>query len=263
MRDQIKKLLREAVNDDVLKSRIKLYIKHIRQKFFPEVLFKRVVWHESPVTREGYGTLEIYYDYPDDYHGPYMDRLKNELVNEIEARGKYFNLDVKQILFYSTDRYLPKDTHRYYLRKVVDYDGKDLMRETKSKSQFKKIINCAEAFEILDSTAAKGCDWGEGGCWILADALVEYYNAPLYCVYNSKYNHVEHFVIKTGRDIYLDYDGFRSSTQIFNEITRFTRRFTNNDLMICPYRETLNTPEIVRDQEASKRLVDLFNRLSL
>lgn len=125
---------------------------------------------------------------------------------------------------------------------------KTILRRTKSN----------KAFEILDSTEANGSDWQEGGCWILADALSEYYGLPLYVVYNKKHNRVDHFMVKIGSE-FLDSEGIRSPYKLIEDMTEIYP-FSKEDLEILPYDPNMETEDIVRDLEASEKLIELWDK---
>ncbi|MEK6828580.1 MAG: GNAT family N-acetyltransferase [Nanoarchaeota archaeon] len=135
-----------------------------------------------------------------------------------------------------------------------------LLKESKLDSKkIKNVIRTDYALlDILDSTEASGSDWAAGGCWILADALSEYYGAPLYVVYNNEMNRIEHFMIKIG-NMYMDSDGLRGGSQVIKTMQEEGVYVKDiNNLMILPYSSDMNNDVIVRDIAASKKLVDLF-----
>lgn len=79
------------------------------------------------------------------------------------------------------------------------------------------MLRSDEMFEIIDQSKAPNTTPMEGACWIVADALSMAINAPVYCIYNEALNHIDHFMVKTGRGVYLDGLGFQSEQQILKE----------------------------------------------
>lgn len=121
-----------------------------------------------------------------------------------------------------------------------------------------KLLKSKKAYEILDNSNAPDTTFQFGGCWILAEALSVYYDLPIYVVYNKEKNIIEHFVVKLNT-MFLDSDGIQSKKQIIQKVAE-DGNYDNNDLVIIEYNEKLNSFGIIRDVEASKRLIELFEK---
>ena len=125
-----------------------------------------------------------------------------------------------------------------------------------------KILKSKKAYEILDNSKAPETTWQAGGCWILADALsMLFYGLPIYAVYNSKKGIVEHLFVKVGT-MYLDSDGMQSKSEMIKKISE--ESFQNKDFLeIVKFNKLLNTEGIVKDFDASKKLVELLRLIQL
>jgi hypothetical protein len=121
-----------------------------------------------------------------------------------------------------------------------------------------KLLKSKKAFEILDNSNAPGTTFQFGGCWILAEALSSYYNLPIYVIYNKQKNIIEHFITKLNT-MFLDSDGIQSNTQIIKKIAE-DGNYNISDLYLIKYNEKLNNTYITKDTEASKKLIELFNK---
>lgn len=117
-----------------------------------------------------------------------------------------------------------------------------------------------EAFEILDSTGAKGGDWAEGGCAILAYALLEVFDGSvLYVIYNERRNSIEHFGVKTKQGLVLDSQGvYFGEDEWLESFEKFYTRLNGDGLKVLKYSPELKMTTIVVDPIASKKLVELF-----
>jgi hypothetical protein len=75
--------------------------------------------------------------------------------------------------------------------------------------ELREFINTDEVFTLLPEG-----DWGAGGCWILAKALVKYLGPPaeLWTVYSETFP-AEHVVVKHG-DVFFDYNGASTAEEI-------------------------------------------------
>jgi hypothetical protein len=122
------------------------------------------------------------------------------------------------------------------------------------KSAFKKILNSNEAYEILDNSNAGASTWCAGGCAILAYALNIAYGFPIYVIYDLDLNQIDHFVVKTPNNTYIDCDG--EQIHIINNFKR-KERITNN-LKLLKYSIELKNNGIPIDMEASKKLAELL-----
>jgi len=79
--------------------------------------------------------------------------------------------------------------------------------------RLRRFINRPDVFEIL----AEG-DWGAGGCWILAEALVQWLGPParLVAVASSKLP-VEHIAVEY-IDLYIDYQGAQTEDEFLSHL---------------------------------------------
>lgn len=123
------------------------------------------------------------------------------------------------------------------------------------------ILKTKKAYDILDSSNASHTTFQFGGCWILADALSLYYGLPIYVVFNKNKNSVEHFVVKLNTS-FLDSDGIQSAQVVIKKVAD-DGFYKINDLQILKYDENMDTSGILRDVNASKKLVKLFNETDI
>lgn len=129
---------------------------------------------------------------------------------------------------------------------------------TPSSDDVLKKIHNDEAFEILDRSKASGTTWQEGGCWVLADALVHLWGSYLYVVFNKKMNRIEHFIVKNN-DEFFDSDGYQDEWDIIEKIN--DEQFGKYHISVydvLPYDKSMNTSDIVRDVETSLELSNYF-----
>lgn len=131
-------------------------------------------------------------------------------------------------------------------------------KETKDIPQIIKLLKTEEAYNILDTSKAPLTTFQFGGCWILADALSAYYDLPIYVVYNKKKDMIEHFVVKLN-SMFLDSDGIQSEAKIIKKVAD-DGMYNTNELEIIKYNKDLNSSAIVKDLNASKKLIDFFIR---
>jgi hypothetical protein len=75
--------------------------------------------------------------------------------------------------------------------------------------ELREFINSDEVFSVLPEG-----DWGAGGCWILAKALVKYLGPPaeLWAVYSETFP-AEHVVVKHD-DAFFDYNGVSTAEEL-------------------------------------------------
>jgi hypothetical protein len=119
-----------------------------------------------------------------------------------------------------------------------------------------RVVDSDEGFEILDSTAATGSDWGEGGCAILAMALKKVIpDGEIIVIYNTKTCLVEHFGLLLNT-LVIDYAGVYYSVQSW--LAEFKESYSVYDVRVVPFSAKLNIGEIVVDQKASEKLADLI-----
>lgn len=120
----------------------------------------------------------------------------------------------------------------------------------------KKILNSREAYLILDNSNAGESTWCAGGCAILAFALNMVYNYPIYIIYDYDKKQIDHFVVKTPRDTFIDCDGEQK-----NIVNNFRKKehFMNPGvkLGLLPYDDSMNT-SIPIDMDASQKLAELI-----
>ncbi len=131
------------------------------------------------------------------------------------------------------------------------------MLEARFAQPLKKALASAEAYEILDNTAANGSTWCAGGCAILAYALNMLYGYEIYVIYDHDHDQADHFIVKTPKNTYMDCDGEQL------DILRNFRRKEFFDrpgarLEIMPYKQGMNIDGIVIDMQASRELADLI-----
>jgi len=142
---------------------------------------------------------------------------------------------------------------RNLIRKIIRESIDNLLSSGK---RVKAILRTKEAYQILDDSKAPGTTWTSGGCGILALALSEFYSAPIWAVYNTTNKHVEHFVVKVENGNFLDADG-----EHVNMIGDFMKNeIVHGELTLVPYDKKMNIGDIVMDENAAKRLVELFNK---
>ena len=81
-------------------------------------------------------------------------------------------------------------------------------------SCLKKAINTKAAYAALDS--GSGGTWTAGGCWTLAHAVAALTGGELWALTTGDRDArlVQHVVVKTGRDQYLDGDGLSTLDQL-------------------------------------------------
>lgn len=80
----------------------------------------------------------------------------------------------------------------------------------------RRLINSPEVFALLPEG-----DWGAGGCWELAAALVEFMGPPaeLWAIVTKKHKDmVDHVVVKYD-DIYIDYNGAQTIDELYQNIS--------------------------------------------
>jgi hypothetical protein len=138
----------------------------------------------------------------------------------------------------------------------------DFLNENNSKkkevNQIIKKLKSKEAFEILDGSKAPDTTFQYGGCWILADALsMYYYDIPVYVIYNKIRNRIEHFFVKIN-SMYLDSDGIQTEQQMIKKVA-IDDNYNIDDLSIIKY-DGQEYDGIIRDLNASKKLVNFFNK---
>ena len=134
----------------------------------------------------------------------------------------------------------------------------DDKQTVKDVSYLIKLLKSKEAYDILDNSKAPDTTFQFGGCWILADALSIYYNLPIYVVYNKKKNIIEHFIVKLN-SMFLDSNGIQSKTQIIEKVAD-DGGYDVMNLDLIEYNKELDSSDIIKDIEASKKLIDLFNK---
>ena len=131
-------------------------------------------------------------------------------------------------------------------------------QKVKDVSYLIKLLKTKEAYYILDNSKAPDTTFQFGGCWILADALSLYYNLPIYVVYNKKKNIIEHFIVKLN-SMFLDSNGIQSKVQIIEKVAD-DGEYNIMDLGLVEYNKELDSSDIIKDIDASKKLIELFNK---
>lgn len=125
----------------------------------------------------------------------------------------------------------------------------------KESNNIKDILNSDKMYEILDSCKATyGTTPCAGGCAVIAFALNKYYNYPIYVLYNNKKNVVDHFVVKTNNDTYLDCDGeHQNIVQSFK-----SREGIKDNIVLLPYDVKMNIADMVIDNELINKILEYF-----
>lgn len=85
--------------------------------------------------------------------------------------------------------------------------------------ELRKLINSGPVFSILEHG-----DWGAGGCWILAQTLVDYLGAPaeLVAISERRFEEeiltpVSHVAVRYG-DMYIDYNGAQTEEEFLENL---------------------------------------------
>lgn len=126
-------------------------------------------------------------------------------------------------------------------------------------NKLQTILNSDEAYTILDQSPADGSTWCAGGCAILAFALNKIYNYPIYVIYNVDKKVVDHFVVKTNDNKFIDCDG--SHIDIIKAFR--DRELVSGKLEIKPYKTDMNIADIVIDSSATNKLIRLIKGYKL
>lgn len=115
----------------------------------------------------------------------------------------------------------------------------------------KKILSSDEAYKILDSSEKDLTSWCAGGCAILAFALNKIYNYPVYVIYNTDTDKVEHFIVKNDKGRFVDCDG-----EHINMLKDFKKReIVKGGLQIIKYVTGMDIGDIVIDEKTINTLV--------
>jgi len=187
-----------------------------------------------------------------------MMTLKKDFdFKDVDTTYHYIVYNPEIIEIVGVERNSIEENAKKAVRKVIKevIEGKLLSSEKRMKA----ILRSKEAYQILDDSKAPGTTWTAGGCGILALALSEHFSAPIWAVYNTTNKHVEHFVVKVENGNFLDADGeHRDMIRDFlqNEIV-------NGELKLVPYDKSLDIGDIVMDETAARKLVELFKEKSL
>lgn len=150
------------------------------------------------------------------------------------------------------------------IREMIDKvkNVKQFVNENKQKIKdvpfLIKLLKSKDAYNILDNSKASDTTFQFGGCLILADALSIYYDLPIYVVYNKKKNIIEHFVVKLN-SMFLDSDGIQSKIEIIKKVAD-DGIYDIMDLDLIEYSKEMDSSDIIKDMEASKKLIELFNK---
>jgi hypothetical protein len=123
------------------------------------------------------------------------------------------------------------------------------------KFSIKNILNTDAAYQILDSSSAGECTWCAGGCAILAYALNLLYKYPVYVIYDYTHNQIEHFMVKTPSNTFIDCEGEQR-----NILRNYRNRegLRDNNFKVLQYNENLNNNGIPIDMQASQKLAELI-----
>lgn len=122
-----------------------------------------------------------------------------------------------------------------------------------------RVIDSDEGMALLDSTEARGGDWGVGGCAILAFALQQVLEgSEVVVIYCCDKKRIEHFGVAVRRGEIVDASG------VYSDATDWLKSFSEEHgiaidrLRVSGYDIDLNTDEIVIDTAASNRLANLI-----
>jgi hypothetical protein len=121
-----------------------------------------------------------------------------------------------------------------------------------NENSIKPILNSKEAYEILDNSTAGESTWCAGGCAILAHALNMIFRYDIYVIYDYGRNQIDHFVVKTPNNTYIDCDGEQKN--ILDNFKRKEGLTHNKNLVLIPYSEDLRNNGIPVDMRASRNL---------
>jgi hypothetical protein len=96
--------------------------------------------------------------------------------------------------------------HREYLMSIESKElGRAVRRWTHSDA----------SFAVIEQTEARDGGWGDGGCWILADALASGFGLEMFGVFGHHVPDIDptprlqHVVLKAGKG-YIDQDGYQT-----------------------------------------------------
>jgi hypothetical protein len=143
-------------------------------------------------------------------------------------------------------------------KKMVAEIVREEINEMQNKNTLKKILNSNEAYEILDNSKAGESTWCAGGCAILAFALNIVYGYPIYVIYDYDWKQIDHFIVKTPNNTYIDCDGEQKDiVSNFRKKEHYER--PDVKLGILPYTQNLKNNGVPIDMEASQKLADLIN----
>ena len=185
---------------------------------------------------------------------------KTDITTEIQKLG-YDGVVIKgrEMVNYS-----PSDNVVYFQNEnqLIDYYKRNIEKkeeqtlyEGKENNLLKNILDSDAAYEILDSTQAAGSTWMQGGCAILAFALNKAYVYPVYAIYDNDLKQIDHFVVKTPNNEFLDYTGeHKNIIDAFKE----DEGLWGKDLSLVPYSNKLKNNGIVIDNKASLLLAKLM-----
>lgn len=124
-----------------------------------------------------------------------------------------------------------------------------------------KVIRSDDALKIVDETGYS-LDWDEGGCWILADALITYFKdiygfeCELYVIYNDTLKRIEHFIVKFTKYEYLDARGLESSYKKIENIKEVQFLYPEWQYEVIKYTPDLDSGDIIMNKKISNKLAD-------
>ena len=122
------------------------------------------------------------------------------------------------------------------------------------KFNIKSILNTDAAYQTLDSSSAGKSTWCAGGCAILAYALNILYQYPVYVIYDYDNNQIDHFIVKTPSNTFIDCEGEQQ-----NILKNYRNRegLRDKSLKVLRYNENLTNNGIFIDMQASQKLAEL------
>jgi len=89
-----------------------------------------------------------------------------------------------------------------------------MVRELKQFGrELRRLINSPEVFSLL-----REGDWGAGGCWVLASALVEFLGSPAELYVVTSDGMVEHVLVRYV-DMYIDNNGAQTKKELDRNIS--------------------------------------------
>lgn len=122
-----------------------------------------------------------------------------------------------------------------------------------------RVIDSDDGMALLDTTEARGGDWGAGGCAILAFALQEVLEgSEVVVIFHCDKDRVEHFGACLRRGEIVDAAGVYSGALDWLQDFSKESGIELDKLRVFGYDTDMNTNEIVIDTAASHRLAEMI-----